>query len=140
MDKVMEDDQVTVSTWSGSGDLDDIDFTFDYEPSKLTFDGSGYTVSFGPITSVNPPSQKDLFTHYIESCWFHDSHLSDEDPQWQIDSYISGKEYLKDLQAQGKSHYAVTSDSNIDYHFIGTPQEFLVWKMTWSEHLDKGMI
>ena len=106
----MEDDQVTVSTWSGSGDLDDIDFTFDYEPSKLTFDGSGYTVSFGPITSVNPPSQKDLFTHYIESCWFHDSHLSDEDPQWQIDSYISSKNYLKDLQAQGKLHYAVTSD------------------------------
>ena len=136
----MEDDEVKVTTWSGSGDLDDIDFTYDFEPSKLTFDGSGYTVSFGPITSVNPPMQKDLFTHYIESCWFHDSHLSDEDPQWQIDSYISTKEYLKDLQAQGKLQYAVTSDSNIDYHFIGTPQEFLVWKMTWSEHLNNQTI
>jgi len=137
----MEDDEVKVTTWSGSGDLEDIDFTYDFEPSKLTFDGSGYTVSFfGPITSVNPPMQKDLFTHYIESCRFHDSHLSDEDQQWQIDSYISTKEYLKDLQAQDKLHYAVTSDSNIDYHFMGTPQEFLVWKMTWSEHLNNQTI
>jgi len=122
----MDDDiEFTISNWST--DTDDFGSPI----------GSGYTISFGPMTTYSPPNQKDMFTHYVQSSWYHDSHLSDEDPQWQVEAYIKQRPHLNDLQQTNRLHYAMgDGEGTIDYFFKGTVDDFLFWRVTWSEHLD----
>jgi len=137
MDKIMDNDifdgDIEITQWTEENEMD---FTYQYEPSALTLDGSGYTISFGPMPSVVPPKQKDMFRHYIQSVYYYDGNVSDEDPEHQIESYISNNPYLQTIKNSGQLEFSMDGNT-IEYWFIGTPQEHLVWRMTWSEYLDE---
>lgn len=97
---------------------------------------AGVTISFGPIEMIKPPDQPDMFRHYISSQWMHSSHIADEDPQWQCESWIDSKPHLKEAHNQGCLEIAQgQGDDDVDYFFVGTEKEYLFWKLRWSEYL-----
>lgn len=97
---------------------------------------SGFTFSFGPYEMHTPPAQKDLFRHYVTSQWLHNSHIADEDPQYQCEAWIKSKPHLAEAWADHKIEIVHTDNDNIDYYYIGSPQEYCVWKIRWSEMFD----
>ena len=71
-------------------DADDLEY-IDYNFPEIDFSNGGYTINLGPVDQYDPPKQQELFRQYIMSQWLHSSHLADENPQWQVESYIKNK-------------------------------------------------
>ena len=120
---------------------DDLTFEideFDYDSYQLDtamFPDAGLTISLGPIDEYNPPAQQELFRSYIMGQWLHDSHLADENPQWQCEAYIEQKPFLKEANEQKKLELTF-SDTNVEYWYAGSKEEFLMWRLRWSEYFD----
>jgi hypothetical protein len=121
---------------------DDVDIEYNVQISPWTYQNDtiwpsgGYTISLGPLESRSPPDQPDMFRHYIASQWIHSSHLADENPQWQVEAWVESKPYLREAKAEGKLEITNgKGDDDFDYYFVGTDEEFLIFKMRWSEYL-----
>lgn len=112
---------------------DDIEINYPYYDVSST---GGYTISLQlePEEVCSPPPQRDIFRNYITSQWLHSSHLADEDPQWQCEAWIKSKPHLSEAQHQGNLEVIYNSNDNIDYYYNGTPQEWCVFRIKWSEY------
>lgn len=121
----MEDDEIEIVNV-------DPEWNIQYE----AWPQGGISISLGPLENKTPPDQPDLFRHYIASQWIHSSHLADDNPQWQVEAWIESKPYLKEAKDQGHLEVAEgKGDDDFDYYFVGTSEEYLVYKMRWSEYL-----
>ena len=112
---------------------------FDYDSYQMDtsmFPDSGLTISLGPIDEYKPPAQQELFRNYIMGQWLHDSHLSDENPQWQCEAYIEQKPFLKEANDQKKLELSFPDENNVEYWYVGSKEEFLMWRLRWSEYFD----
>jgi hypothetical protein len=85
----------------------------------------------------NKPRQHDLFRHHIQGQWLHNSHLADEDPQWQVEAFIKQNPYLKELQQLGVLEIDSSDEYFVDYYHKATAQEHFAWRIRWSEHLNQ---
>jgi len=118
-------------------DADDLEY-IDYNFPEIDFSNGGYTINLGPVDQYDPPKQQELFRQYIMSQWLHSSHLADENPQWQVESYIKNKPHLKELSDNNQLETSFPSDDTVEYWFVGHEKDFLVWKLRWSEYLDRS--
>ena len=126
--EVWEEESIDLTT--------DVDFDINFpDPAFTGSVSSGYTISLNlePEEVKSPPAQRDMFRHYITSQWLHSSHLSDEDPQWQCEAWIKSNPHLSEAQYQGNLEVVHTSSDSIDYFFSGTPEEWCVFRIKWSE-------
>jgi len=96
----------------------------------------GFTISLGPYETHTPPEQPDLFRHYITSQWVHSSHLADEDPQWQCESWIKSKPYLAEAWHQGHLEIIENSGDGMDYYYVGNDHDYCAWRLRWSEYFE----
>lgn len=125
----MEDEDFDISISLDHQSVNDWDFNVSIP--------SGISISFGPIEMNKKPPQPDLFRHYICSQWTHSSHIADEDPQWQCESWIQSRPYLCEAKDQNRLEVADgSSEDDYDYFYRGTAQEFLIFKLRWSEYFD----
>lgn len=120
-------------------DADDVSIS-DYQADWHGLSG-GISISipmFDPEEKYTPPAQPDFFRHYVTSQWLHSSHLSDEDPQWQVEAWIKSQPHLSEAYAEKKLEvdYGHSVD-HIDYYFIGSNHEHCVWRLRWSEMFDE---
>lgn len=114
-------------------DITNFDFN-DYSiPNPLT----SVSISLGPIETHTPPPQPDLFRHYISSQWLHSSHIADEDPQWQIEAWIDNKPFLREAKQEGNLEIVEGhGDDDIDFYYVGSQEEYCVWRLRWSEYFE----
>jgi len=90
-----------------------------------------------PEEMYTPPSQQDLFRYYITSQWLHSSHLADEDPQWQVESWIKSQPHLSEAYYENKIEINHNDSDHVDYYYIGSEQEYCMWRLRWSEIIDE---
>lgn len=103
---------------------------------NVAIPSGGYTITLGPYEMKCPPDQPDLFRHYVTSQWLHGSHLADEDPQYQCEAWIKSQPHLSEAWCEGKIEIKHNSDDGVDYYYTGEPDEFVFWKLRWSEMFD----
>ena len=114
---------------------------FDYNDYSLNIPTSAFTISLGPIETHRPPPQLDMFRHYISSQWLH-SDIVDEDlnPQWQIEAWIDDKPFLREAKQEGNLEIIEAQgqgDDSIDFYYVGSPEEYCVWRLRWSEYFEQ---
>ena len=117
----MSDDEITV---------------VDFDPDQHTIPSGGFTITLGPLETYDPPQQKDLFRHYITSQWMHSSHLADENPQWQIESWIKQNPHMDELYREGTLEIDQVSEDTVEYYHQATQQEHFAWRIRWSEQIE----
>lgn len=113
------EDEISITNWSSD---------------DTNWPQGGVSISIGPIETHDPPLQKDLFRHYITSQWIHSSHLADENPQWQIESWINSNPHIKELYQEGTLE--IVHDENTEYYHCASEQEHFAWRIRWSEQLE----
>lgn len=101
---------------------------------------SGFSLSIPlePEEIYTPPAQPDLFRHYVTSQWLHSSHLADEDSQWQCEAWIKSQPHLAEAQHDKCLEIQCVSDDTVEYYYVGSSQDYFVWKLRWSEMFDKN--
>ena len=115
--------------------------TFDYDTYQLDHSmpdigDIGITLSIGPIDEYNPPKQQELFRNYIMGQCLHEAYAADENPQWQCEAYIEQKPFLKEANDQKKLELSFPDDNNVEYWYVGSNEEYLMWRLRWSEYFD----
>ena len=120
-------------------DLSNLPVTIDMidDDWKTSLSG-GISITLGPLETHQPPSQPDLFRHYITSQWMHSSHLADEDPQWQCEAWIKSKPHLAEAWHQQCLEIKHVSDDTVEYYYIGSEQDHFTWRLRWSEMFDSN--
>ena len=117
----MNDDEITI---------------VDFDPDQHTIPSSGFTITLGPLETHDPPPQPDLFRHYITSQWMHSSHLADENPQWQIESWLKQNPHMDELYCEGTLEIDHVSEDTVEYYHRATEHEHFAWRIRWSEHIE----
>jgi hypothetical protein len=108
----------------------------DFDPDQHTLPSGGFTITLGPLETHDPPPQQDLFRHYITSQWMHSSHLADENPQWQIESWLKQNPHINELYCEGILEIDQVSEDTVEYHHRATQQEHFAWRIRWSEQIE----
>lgn len=110
---------------------------FDYNDYTIPDNLTSVSISLGPIETHTPPPQPDLFRHYISSQWLHSSHIADEDPQWQIEAWIDNKPFLREAKQEGNLEIVEGhGHDDIDFYYVGSQEEYCVWRLRWSEYFE----
>jgi len=117
-------------------DITDYSVTVEDFVIPMNMPASGITINLGPIETHQPPQQPDLFRHYVTSQWLHSSHLADENPQWQCESWIKSKPHLAEAWYQQCLEIKHVDEDTVEYYFMGSPQEHMAWRLRWSEMFD----
>lgn len=77
-----------------------------------------------------------MVKHFIATQWMHSSHLADENPQWQIESWIKKNLHLDELYQQGTLEIDHVSEDTVEYYHRASEQEHFAWRIRWSELIE----